>query len=76
MSSPHENAPQRTLRVSAGDPEASGSATERAVVFYCPYCGEEDLRPEPEPRGAWRCVSCARVFTVTYVGLSRTLVSQ
>jgi predicted RNA-binding Zn-ribbon protein involved in translation (DUF1610 family) len=46
------------------------SATERAVIFYCPYCGDEDLRPEPEPRGAWRCVSCARVFTVTYLGLS------
>jgi predicted RNA-binding Zn-ribbon protein involved in translation (DUF1610 family) len=52
------------------------SATERAVIFYCPYCGEEDLRPEPEPRGAWRCVACARVFTVTYVGLSRTLVPR
>jgi predicted RNA-binding Zn-ribbon protein involved in translation (DUF1610 family) len=51
-------------------------ATERAVIFYCPYCGEEDLRPEPEPRGAWRCVACARVFTVTYVGLSRRLVPQ
>lgn len=26
----------------------------RAAVFYCPYCGEETLRPyeEPHPRGA------------------------
>ncbi|TCP54891.1 hypothetical protein EV191_102100 [Tamaricihabitans halophyticus] len=44
--------------------------TERAVPFYCPYCGEEDLRPEPEPRNAWRCADCRRVFTVQLVGVS------
>jgi transposase-like protein len=36
-------------------------SAERAVPFYCPYCGEEDLEPEPED-GGWRCRSCARVF--------------
>jgi transposase-like protein len=49
--------------------EAAGSG-ERAVPYYCPYCGEEDLRPEPEPRAAWRCVGCTRVFVVRFVGLS------
>ncbi|TWP34430.1 Insertion element protein [Leekyejoonella antrihumi] len=40
------------------------------AVNACPYCGEDDLRPEPEPRGAWRCAGCTRVFVVTFVGLS------
>ena len=41
----------------------------RAEIFYCPLCGEEDLRPVPEPDGAWHCVACRRVFTVTVAGL-------
>jgi ribosomal protein L37AE/L43A len=39
------------------------SAAPRAVPFYCPFCGEQELRPA-EPKG-WRCESCARVFTLT-----------
>ncbi|WNV83354.1 Insertion element protein [Umezawaea sp. Da 62-37] len=45
------------------------SATERATPFYCPYCGDEDLRPEEEPHAAWLCTGCRRVFTVKFVGL-------
>jgi predicted RNA-binding Zn-ribbon protein involved in translation (DUF1610 family) len=45
------------------------SATERATPFYCPYCGDEDLRPEEEPHAAWLCSGCRRVFTVKFVGL-------
>jgi transposase-like protein len=41
----------------------------RAVPFYCPYCGEEDLRPEEQPSAAWRCADCQRVFVVRLVGL-------
>ncbi|MGH4008221.1 MAG: Insertion element protein [Pseudonocardiaceae bacterium] len=41
----------------------------RAVPFYCPYCGEEDLRPEEQPHAAWRCADCQRVFVVHMVGL-------
>ncbi|MGH3901078.1 MAG: Insertion element protein [Pseudonocardiaceae bacterium] len=41
----------------------------RAVPFYCPYCGEEDLRPEEQPHAAWRCACCQRVFVVRMVGL-------
>ena len=39
--------------------------TERATPFYCPYCGDEDLRPQEEPHAAWLCTGCRRVFTVT-----------
>jgi hypothetical protein len=41
----------------------------RAVPFYCPYCGEEDLRPSEEPAGAWRCADCQRAFVVRLVAL-------
>lgn len=46
------------------------SATERATPYYCPYCGDEDLRPVEEPRGGWRCVACLRAFVVTFAGLT------
>ena len=36
-----------------------------AVIFHCPFCAEEDLRPVEEPAGAWHCRACARVFSVT-----------
>ncbi|QVQ52434.1 hypothetical protein J4H86_00795 [Spiractinospora alimapuensis] len=47
----------------------------RATPFYCPYCGDEDLRPhEGDGRTgagyAWLCGSCVRVFRVSFVGLS------
>jgi transposase-like protein len=50
-----------------------------AALLYCPYCGEEDLRPHAGPvgadpssaaHGAWECRSCARVFSVKLLGLS------
>ncbi len=62
-------------RGGADEPAAPGHGTQRAVPYYCPFCGEEDLRPEAEPRAAWRCVGCARVFVVSFVGLSRALVT-
>jgi predicted RNA-binding Zn-ribbon protein involved in translation (DUF1610 family) len=53
--------------------------SERAAPFYCPYCGETDLRPSearPDtPRGAgaagldWDCHSCNRAFTLSFLGL-------
>lgn len=42
-------------------------------IYHCPFCAEEDLRPVEEPRGAWVCVSCVRVFSVT---LHRTDLSE
>lgn len=41
--------------------------SERATPFHCPYCGEEDLRPD-EAEG-WLCVACRRVFSVTFIGI-------
>ena len=51
-------------------------STPRAVPFYCPFCGEQDIRPTdavPEaPDGvagaaAWRCESCDRRFSVSLI---------
>jgi transposase-like protein len=42
---------------------------ERAVPFFCPYCGEEDLVPHSETAGDWRCGSCARHFQLRFVGI-------
>jgi len=41
----------------------------RAVPFYCPFCGDEDLRPSEAGHAAWECRPCARVFQVSLVGL-------
>ncbi|MGA5700392.1 hypothetical protein [Peterkaempfera bronchialis] len=44
--------------------------SERAAPFYCPYCGDEDLRPsETGGHGAWECASCSRAFTLRFLGL-------
>jgi ribosomal protein L37AE/L43A len=43
--------------------------TERAAPFYCPYCGDEDLRPAEEGHGTWECRACARVFQLKMIGL-------
>jgi len=49
-------------------PESSGVIpAERAVPFYCPYCGEEDLEPT-EADGEWRCRSCVRRFRLRFAG--------
>lgn len=54
----------------------------RAVPFHCPYCGEEDLEPyeEETPRasghgqgGGWYCRSCARAFTLKFLGIGVNL---
>jgi transposase-like protein len=41
----------------------------RAVPFYCPYCGEEDLRPYGEANGEFACASCLRVFRLSLTGV-------
>ncbi|GLW64183.1 hypothetical protein Arub01_24270 [Actinomadura rubrobrunea] len=42
--------------------------SERAAPFYCPYCGEEDLRPHEED-GTWACGDCLRVFRLAFLGV-------
>ncbi|MBF9070880.1 hypothetical protein [Streptacidiphilus fuscans] len=47
--------------------------SERAAPFYCPYCGDEDLRPsETGGHGAWECASCRRAFALKFLGLLST----
>ena len=29
----------------------------RAVPFFCPYCGEENLRPAGSEAGDWECLA-------------------
>ncbi len=41
-------------------PDMSDSAGRPCCI--CPYCGEEDLRPNEAGHGAWECHACARVF--------------
>lgn len=42
--------------------------SERAQPFYCPYCGETDVRPG-EQDGTYECETCARRFALRYQGL-------
>lgn len=42
------------------------SAT-RAVPFYCPFCGEQDLRPDDAGPSVWRCESCERGFRLSAI---------
>jgi transposase-like protein len=52
---------------------ASGAA-QRMPPHYCPYCGEDTIRPwgdDPDKGHAdWRCESCLRVFSVRSKGLT------
>ncbi|MEV5598592.1 hypothetical protein [Streptomyces sp. NPDC052496] len=41
----------------------------RAAPFYCPYCGDEDLRPSEEGHGSWECGACNRAFRLSFLGL-------
>jgi transposase-like protein len=48
---------------------AGNTSSARAVAFYCPYCGDEDLRPDAAdgaalPHGAWRCAACQQAFSL------------
>lgn len=49
-------------------PPVQAFQAERAVPFYCPYCGEEDLEPM-ESDGEWHCRSCARSFRLRFAGI-------
>ena len=50
-------------------------AGERQVPFFCPYCGEEELRPAGSEAGAWECRACSRAFRLRFSGLLRSRVS-
>jgi hypothetical protein len=43
------------------------SDTPRAQPFFCPFCGEQDLRPGAE--AGWHCRTCDRRFELRFLGL-------
>ncbi|MFD7903915.1 hypothetical protein ACFV4F_09140 [Kitasatospora sp. NPDC059722] len=43
--------------------------SERAAPFFCPYCGDEDLRPSEAGHGSWECHGCRRAFQLKFLGL-------
>ena len=45
-----------------------GGAGGRAQPFYCPYCGETDLRPG-ESHGTYHCEICDREWALSYRGV-------
>ena len=45
---------------------------ERQVPFFCPYCGEESLRPSGPDAGEWECAACARGFQLKFAGVLRS----
>ena len=47
---------------------AEGSPTPRAQPFYCPYCGEQEIRPAEE-QGLYHCDLCNRVWRLEYRGI-------
>jgi len=51
------------------------TASERAVPFHCPYCGDENLWPhetdEGPGHGQWECRSCMRAFKLNMIGQLR-----
>ena len=52
-------------------PGGEWEGTERQVPFYCPYCGDQDLRPAGAAGGSWQCASCARGFELHFTGVVR-----
>lgn len=58
------------MSASEASEERAPSATPRVQPFRCPYCGEEDLRPD-QGADAWFCPSCTRVFILKFLEVRR-----
>jgi transposase-like protein len=52
----------------AGRADGADEVGERQVPFFCPYCGDEDLRPAGSQPGSWDCQSCRRGFLLRFAG--------
>lgn len=57
--------------MSGGEAAGGEPAGERQVPFFCPYCGEEGLRPSGPEAGGWECSACARGFQLKFAGVRR-----
>lgn len=44
--------------------------TQRAQPYYCPYCGEQDIRPAAE-EGTYHCSTCDRRWRLRFEGLGK-----
>ncbi|MDN5743823.1 MAG: hypothetical protein L0H31_01735 [Nocardioidaceae bacterium] len=44
--------------------------SERVGPNHCPYCGEEDLRPQEAEAAGWECRSCLRLFSLRFQGMA------
>jgi len=44
------------------------SGPRHAPPFFCPYCGEERIRPYGEEPAQYGCSDCLRVFTLRLTG--------
>jgi ribosomal protein L37AE/L43A len=42
--------------------------TQRAQPYFCPYCGEQDIRPAEEA-STYHCSVCDRVWKLGFIGL-------
>jgi hypothetical protein len=54
----------------SGTGESAPSVTPHVQPFHCPYCGEDDLRPDEEPQ-TWFCLTCARAFLLRFLAVRR-----
>jgi predicted RNA-binding Zn-ribbon protein involved in translation (DUF1610 family) len=54
--------PAELRRLDRAGQRGRAHMTTRAVPFYCPYCGEEDLQPHGPADGEWHCRSFTRTF--------------
>lgn len=53
-----------------GTTDGVPSVTTHAPPFHCPYCGEDDVRPDEAP-DAWFCPTCARAFLLQLLAVRR-----
>lgn len=51
----------------------SEGPTARAQPFYCPYCGEQDIRPA-EAEHTFHCSTCDRTWELRFLGLGAGVV--
>jgi len=42
-----------------------GAPTPHATPYYCPYCGEQDIRPGEEDR-TYHCRTCDRLWKLEF----------
>ena len=44
------------------------STSRHAPPFFCPYCGEEHIRPYGEEPAGYACSDCLRAYTLRLTG--------